>query len=257
MNSFCIILYKIEGAGYLFLVDTMEAIVKGVTKKLLVVLVVLVLVGGAIFLLSGDEVDNFEHKYAGVDLTSDTTGATREGTYSKYLSSHANAAYPQTEVDIDLFSYSAAEGVEVYENYNGEAKTLFTSSDSSVTWNVEVPESGFYNVYLEYMNVESRGVDVERALYINGELPFDDAYNMIFSRRWVNGSEVRVDNQGNEIRPMQVEVYDIWQGAYCEDSMGYVVEPYCFYFEKGTNEITLEAINEPMVLGKLSLMPVK
>ena len=230
---------------------------KGVTKKLLVVLVVLVLVGGAIFLLSGDEVDNFERKYAGVDLTSDTTGATREGTYSKYLSSYANAAYPQTEVDIDLFSYSAAEGVEVYENYNGEAKTLFTSSDSSVTWNVEVPESGFYNVYLEYMNVESRGVDVERALYINGELPFEDALNMIFSRRWINGGEVRVDNQGNEIRPMQVEVYDIWQSGYCEDSMGFIVEPYCFYLEKGTNEIRFDAINEPMVLRKFALAPVQ
>ena len=230
---------------------------KGVTKKLLVVLVVLVLVGGAIFLLSNDKVETFEHKYAGADLTSDTTGATREGTYSKYLASHADAAYPQTEVDIDLFSYSAAEGVEVYENYNGEAKTLYTSSDSSVTWNVEVPESGFYNVYIEYMNVESRGVDVERALYINGELPFDDALNMIFSRRWVNGGDVRVDNQGNEIRPMQVEVYDIWQSAYCEDSMGFIVEPYCFYLEKGMNEICFDAINEPMVLRKFALMPVQ
>jgi len=230
--------------------------VKGV-KKLLVVLVVLVVLVGAIVLLNDSDVETFEEKYAGADLSVDTEGAVRQGTYTRYLEAHANAAYPKTEAVVDLLSYTAEGEVSVKENYNGVTNALFTGSDAKVTWSVDVPESGFYNVYLEYMNVESRGVDVERALYINGELPFDDAYNMIFSRRWINGSEVRVDNQGNEIRPMQVEIYDIWQKGYCEDSMGYVVDPYCFYFEKGSNEITLESINEPMVLSKLALMPVK
>ena len=229
---------------------------KGV-KKLLVVLVVLVVLVGAIVLLNDSEVETFEEKYAGTDLSVDTEGAVRQGTYTRYLEAHANAAYPKKEAVVDLLSYTAEGEVSVEDNYNGVAKALFTGSDAKVTWSVDVPESGFYNVYLEYMNVESRGVDVERALYINGELPFDDAYNMIFSRRWINGSEVRVDNQGNEIRPIQVQVYDIWQKGYCEDSMGYVVDPYCFYFEKGVNEITLESINEPMVLSKLALVPVK
>lgn len=35
--------------------------------------------------------------------------------------------------------------------------------------------------------------------------------------------------------------------------MGYISEPYEFYLEKGRNELTLEAVNEPMVIGKLSI----
>ena len=39
--------------------------------------------------------------------------------------------------------------------------------------------------------------------------------------------------------------------------MGYVQDPYQFYFDKGENEITLVSVNEPMVLRKLTLAPVK
>ena len=99
------------------------------------------------------------------------------------------------------------EGVEVYENYEGEEKALYTDTESTVTWKVNVPEAGFYNLYLEYITVESRGVAIERSVYINGELPFDDAGNIIFTRTWTDASEPKVDNQGNEIRPSQVEVY--------------------------------------------------
>ena len=159
-------------------------------------------------------------------------------------------------VEVPLPDYVSGENVEVYSTYEGVDNALYTGEGSSVTWEVEIPESGLYNVCLEYMTVESRGVAIERALYINGELPFDDAANMAFSRLWMDGGEVRVDNQGNEIRPTQVEAY-AWQRAYCRDDMGYISEPYEFYLEKGRNELTLEAVNEPMVIGKLSITAVK
>ena len=72
----------------------------------------------------------------------------------------------------------------------------------------------------------------------------------------MDGSEPRVDNRGNEIRPTQTEVYG-WQSTYLKDKMGYVSEPYQFYFEKGKNTITLEAVNEPMVLRKLDIVAVE
>ena len=74
---------------------------KGV-KKLLVVLVVLVVLVGAIFLLNDSEVETFEEKYAGTDLTVDTEGAVREGTYTRYLEAHANAAYPKKEAGCEI-----------------------------------------------------------------------------------------------------------------------------------------------------------
>ncbi len=224
-------------------------------KKLLILIGVVAVFVVFCVLLSLREVETFEDKYAGKDLTVDAEGAVREGTYTRYLSAHADAICPQTEVALDLFAYTAEGSVEVYQDYEGADESLFTDTKSMVTWEIEVQEAGFYNIVLDYLIPESRGVAAERALYINGELPFDDAGNMAFTRIWTDGGEVRVDNQGNEIRPTQVEVFE-WQSAYCEDSMGYISEPYMFYLEKGANTISLEAVNEPMVLKDVSIRPV-
>ena len=108
---------------------------------------------------------------------------------------------------------------------------------------------------MEYLIPESRGVAAERGVRINGEFPFEDAQNITFTRIWTDGGEVKTDNQGNQIRPTQIEVYD-WQSSCFEDDMGYITEPYRFYLEKGDNEITLEAENEPMIIRKFMVAPV-
>lgn len=207
-------------------------------------------------LLSMRKVADFKDKYAGADLTSDIEGLERTGTYSKYLISHSDAASSEKTVDIDVFSFTEKEGnVEEYKDFCGVSRSLFTDTQSKVSYEVNVPETGFYNVYMEYLIPESRGVAAERAIYINGELPFDDALNVSFSRIWTDAAEKRVDNQGNEIRPSQKEVFD-WQASYFKDKLGYYVDPYKFYLEKGKNTISIEATNEPMVVKSLSLTPV-
>ena len=206
-------------------------------------------------LLSMRKVADFKDKYAGTDLTYEVEGMERNGTYSKYLLAHNDAKSASKTIDVDIFSAETEGDVSTYTNYYDEAKALFTGIESKVTYTVNIPETGFYNVYMEYLIPESRGVAAERAFYINGELPFEDAINLAFSRIWTDAGEKRVDNQGNEIRPSQTEVYD-WQSSYLKDKLGYYVDPYKFYFEKGENTITLEATNEPMVIKSLSLTPV-
>ena len=228
---------------------------KGWIKKTIIAVVVIAVVAGVLVLLSTRKVENFSSKYEGVDLTKDVDGMERGGTYMGYINSHADADLSDTDVDIDIYDYSSTGDVSVYTDYEGEAKALFTDVDSTATFNVNVPKTGFYNLYVEYLIPESRGVPAERAVYINGELPFDDAINICFSRIWTDGGPKKVDNQGNEIRPSQVEVYD-WQSAYFVDKLGYITEPYKFYLEKGNNEITLGAINEPMVIKNLKLTKI-
>lgn len=229
---------------------------KGWVKKLLITLVVIAAFAVIFVLLNLKPIENYSEKYAGVDLTADVEGAVRKGTYTRYLSAHADAAYPTEDISVDLFAYTEGEEVEVYKDFEGEDKALYTGAKSTVTWEVDAPQAGFYNVYLEYMTVESRGVAIERAIYINGELPFDDAGNIVFTRIWTDKTEPKVDNQGNEIRPTQIEKYE-WQHAYFKDDMGYIVDPYQFYLEEGKNTITIEAVNEPMVLRNLTVAAIK
>lgn len=229
---------------------------KSSVKKVIVAACVVAVIAVIAILLSMRDVEDFHEKYAGTDLSMEIAGMEREGTYTGYLSDHAGAADASESRDVDLFAYTSTGDTEIEENYEGAGKVLFTGTGSVVTWEVDVPESGFYNLYIEYLLPESRGVAAERVVYINGEVPFEDARNVSFSRIWTDGGEVRVDNQGNEIRPTQVEVYD-WQTAYFRDDMGYIAEPYKFYFEKGTNSITLEGENEPMFLKKLTVSAVR
>lgn len=227
-----------------------------VVKRLLIILGVLVL-SVVFFVVLGKlrGVPNYSAKYAGVDLNAGVEGLDREGTYTQYINDHEGAACPATGIEVDVTKYSEGTDVEVRKNVQGEAQVLYTGDDSVVTWKVNVPEAGYYNVSIEYLTVESRGVVVERSFKINGKNPFTDANKLAFTRQWADAGPAKVDNQGNMIRPSQVEVYD-WQKAYFRDDMGYITEPYKFYFNKGTNEITLESINEPVILRKVTLEPV-
>lgn len=229
---------------------------KDSTKKLLVWVGLILGIVVICLVLNLTKTSNFHDKYDGYDLSVDTAGAKREGTYTLYLNAHSGAARPKQNIEVNVTSYIDAEDAKVTDEYEGAEKALYTGNDSKVTWEVNVPEAGFYNVYLEYMTVKSRGVAIERAFYVNGELPFQNASDMTFLRMWTDASEPRVDNRGNEIRPTQTEVYG-WQRTYLKDKMGYVSEPYQFYFEKGKNTITLEAVNEPMVLRKLDIVAVE
>lgn len=229
---------------------------KDSTKKLLVWVGLILGIVVICLVLNLTKTSNFHDKYDGYDLSADTAGAKREGTYTLYLNAHSGAARPKQNIEVNVTSYIDAEDAKVTDEYEGAEKALYTGNDSKVTWEVDVPEAGFYNVYLEYMTVKSRGVAIERAFYVNGELPFQDAADMTFLRMWADASEPRVDNRGNEIRPTQTEVYG-WQSSYLKDKMGYMTEPYQFYFEKGKNTITLEAVNEPMVLRKLDIVAVE
>jgi len=190
---------------------------------------------------------DYSSKYAGVDLSTDISGIGRSNTYEAYVASHASDPEVKKEVVVDVLAF---EG-----DASPQAEGVLTPDGSEVTWKVEVPQAGLYNIRLDYLTTESRGVDIERELLINGELPFTGASTLTFSRLWTDAGEVRKDNQGNDIRPSQKEVFDR-QIAYFRDDMGYQTEPYAFYFKEGENTLTLRAVNEPMVICGLTLTPI-
>ncbi|MBQ8946736.1 MAG: extracellular solute-binding protein [Lachnospiraceae bacterium] len=221
-------------------------------KKILITAAVIAAFVVLCVLLSLRDVEDFHEKYAGADLSTDVEGLERVGTYTGYLKQHSDAAYVKdTNIDIDIMNYRSDDGdVSISEEYG--RKSIHTGTGSVISFDVNVPQTGFYNLYMEYLLEESRGVAGERTVYINGEVPFEDARNIAFSRIWTDGGPVKTDNQGNQIRPTQVEVFD-WQSSYFRDDMGYVVEPYRFYLEQGVSTISLQADNEPMLISALSL----
>ncbi len=200
-----------------------------------------------IFLLS-QGADDYSSKYAGTDLSTDVSGIGRSNTYDAYVASHASDPEVTEEVSVDIFAFEGGDA-------KPQAEGLLTEDRSEITWKVNVPQAGLYNIRLEYLTTESRGVDIERELLINGELPFSGASTLTFNRLWTDASEVRKDNQGNDIRPSQKEIFGK-QTVYLRDDMGYQTEPYAFYFTEGENSLTMKAVNEPMVVCSLTLTPI-
>lgn len=221
---------------------------KIVTVPLCILAFVLIIVVWKL-LVSG--ADNYHDKYEGADLSVDIDGIARDDTYAKYLDKYADQPMPEHEVEVDLFDYlPTSTGVSLLNDIDGESQVLQSDETGYVEWDVEIPESGMYSIYVEYFPVESRGIDIERAIYINGEIPFYGADAITFSRVWADSGEVVKDNRGNEIRPTQIEK-PIWQSSYAKDYMGYYVEPYKFYFEAGKNTLRLEGVNEPLAIRKI------
>ena len=215
-------------------------------RNILIGVLVVAVLGVAIWLL-GQGSGDFRAKYEGANLSTDVSGIGRSNTYDAYVASHASEPAVKDTVPVDI------------QAYEGEAEPvdggLLTPDESEITWKVDVPQAGLYNIRLTYLTTQSRGVDIERELLINGEVPFAGASTLCFSRLWTDASEIRKDNQGNDIRPSQVEVFED-QTAYCRDDMGYQTEPYAFHFEQGENTITLRAINEPMIIKAIELTPI-
>lgn len=217
-----------------------------------VLLIVLLFVIGSLF---PDK--DFREKYEGFDLSSSTGMQSSTRTYSEYLELYSKKKEAKQTVKVDVFAYDEDKsyGVRVQDDYLGK-KVVVTEDRSSITWNVDVQEEGFYNISMEYVCIPSRNVEMERILYINGEIPFSGADILSFARLWKDGGEVKFDNQGNSIRPTQIEYFD-FQTVRFKSDLGYEVDPYRFYLKKGSNEITFESTNEPMGIVSFEFVPVQ
>ena len=196
-------------------------------------------------------------KYEGYDLSTSTSSVSAGKSYTEYQAEHQNAKAPDISVPVNIFAFDAEKstGASVVSNYKGKDVVL-ADERSFVVWYVDVPQEGIYNISMDYICPPSRNVDIERILYINDEMPFMGADTLSFSRLWSDGGQIKYDNRGNMIRPIQAEVFE-YQTVRFKSDLGYEVEPYRFYFHKGLNSIALEAISEPVAISGLSLESVK
>ena len=213
------------------------------------ILIAAIVIVAVVLLNQGSQ--DFREKYEGVDLSTDVEGIGRSDTYANYLKAHEGVGTGTEEIPVDV---AAFEGDGTVVPDESGVQQVRTEDGNYTTWKVTVPADGMYTVRMEYLTVESRGVDVERAIYINDELPFAGADTLRFSRLWVDAGPVKKDNQGNDIRPSQKEKYE-YQTAYCRDDMGYETAPYQFFFKAGENTLSLEAVNEPVIIRSLTLVP--
>lgn len=159
----------------------------------------------------------------------------------------------------DYLKEQTDAGVEETE-WQGE-DAVIVDDKGSISWSLDVPETGWYCVKFRYCAANERAMDMERILFINGKSPYVEARYQNFNKVWgfdyVGDTGERIgafeeDSRGNELRPETVIIYE-WRDHIVRDKDGLYNIPLEFYLEKGTNVITLEGIREPIAISEVSI----
>ncbi len=191
--------------------------------------------------------------------------------YQDYVAQHP-AGRPEKAIRVDAADYvryeedSAAAIPQTYTDYEGMAgDSVLTSEDSLVEYEFTVEEAGMYSLSLLYYPVAGKNSAIQRSIFLDGQLPYEELSLVEFQRVWtmdteeasVNGDGISVrtwtkDNQGNDLKPSSVETPQ-WIESHVYDSEGYVTTALSLYLSEGQHTITLTGLREPMLLRELVL----
>ena len=172
------------------------------------------------------------------------TDSIRQTSYTNYVKKYTDAARPDKTVEVlgkDYDPASVTDAQITVTTVDGENDVMqWANQEGSVSWTVNIPETGVYNIKMIYEALESNTHDVEFSLLIDGESPYATASRITLSKRWINESEIKQDSRQNDIRPGQIST-PCWQETPLEDIDGLFNEPLEFYMEAGEHTITFES----------------
>lgn len=167
--------------------------------------------------------------------------------YSDYFDEYIRKTPAASEVTVKGTDYcSVSDGsfsVGTYGTADDIVKDnvlIWDSAQGKVTYKVNIPETGIYNMAVSYCPVESTTTSIDLSLSIDGKIPFDSASRLRLNKVWINEHEITENSSGNQIRPSQIQ-YSKWMESEINDPDGLFNDPLIFYLEKGMHEFTFEA----------------
>lgn len=175
--------------------------------------------------------------------------------YAQYIKKYETVPEGHTPVEIPAGAYTeiTGEGVEPAKTFlDREDVLLWTGSDTSVTWEVEISEDALYNIAFTYAATEGKGLKIELGLKIDGMPPFDGLTNLELKIPWEMDVDFQADSRGNHVMPAQIRK-SIWVEEALTDRQGLYDSPYLFYFSKGRHTLTVTATSSDFALKCITL----
>ncbi len=235
------------------------------TKGLLGILLALLLMTGTALAADKSTAD-----YQDIVSTYSINDAIPE--YVDYAEKYEEAARPAAAVTVeaDTFIRYEDEGIaqqpQILTDFEGmPGNAVLTGEESLIEWTVSVPETGLYDLSVLYYPYEGKNSAIQRAFFIDGELPYGEMALVEFCRVWRNGDFPLVedengvtvhqwnkDNQGNHLKPSAEEIPE-WVESALYDSNGYITGQLSVYLTEGEHTLTMLAMREPMLLRSITL----
>lgn len=186
----------------------------------------------------------------------------REYSYVNVLKQYEKEGYESVEeVEISLnaddISNSNANLLPLEVGIGGKQNNVLVwkNSDDWFEWQIDIPESGLYNIYVEYYALGESSNLIQRELMIDGNVPFNEASNIPFYKLWEDEGKTTFNNVGDEVRPKQVEIKE-WQVKPLIDVSGMYSQPLKFYFSEGKHTLRFNYVQQPMAIDKIIIRSV-
>lgn len=224
-------------------------------QKITLSVIVILVVAIALIINYNNNKANLELREAILGETWDFSGES-EGTYGAYLDQldvEGKVLKADTEeIVIAAGDYEAADPSSSVEK---TTDGVLTYESGKIEYSFNVAASGTYYIEVGYRPTEDSSKTILRNLYINGELPFEGAEGITFDRMWADESKsFLMETSTNQGFPTQVQNIE-WTSVLLESADRSVTGPFLFYFEKGNNTITLEAVQSALEISYIKLIP--
>ncbi len=206
------------------------------------------LIGGS-YPVAADEVTGAVDK----PISTNPVAPVTTTTYSQYIAGHGDAAKPGITVSVAGSNFIAEPeiGASPYQDKFGSVSGVETGNDTvKLTYTVEVPETGLYNMVLKYYALPEDTGDILLELLVDGVRPFTEAGSLNFGRVYTDG-DIQKDVYGNDVEP-DAEQVSRWITQYAYDIYGGSGE-YYFYLTAGAHEMSFITKGVPFLLESFSL----
>ncbi len=242
---------------------------KGNAKKLVALIMsALMLIGTAVPAFAASDTGSGVKASTGISLT-EIDDKFNLVSYEKYKEKYGyddnyDKLHTGESVKLDAKDYDKENtdaDVQV-EEWQGE-ESVITGESGTISWKVNIPETGFYAVRFRYCAVSEGTTDIERVFSLNGAAPYSEGRYVKFTKSWTfnylndeREGAFEMDTAGNELRPHSI-IQLKWRNASIHDNDGYYLDELEYYMEKGENLISLTGVRETMAISEVEIYTVE
>lgn len=179
-----------------------------------------------------------------------------EDSYTAYLQAHTEAKPATETIVLPPQAGVKTDGSALTPTaVDGRPALEIGQESGTVVWQVNVPQTGLYEIEVDYYPIDSKSGEIQVEVLLDGKLPFSGTRSVLLPKLYRDEvSEFERDNRGNDMRPSQL-MEQRWLTTHLLDDEGYAVDPYRFYFEQGTHTLAFTSLQQDFAVGEIRLTP--
>ena len=173
--------------------------------------------------------------------------------YRYYQQQHEDKEFQNETVTISSAQVTTLDGGELVAEYFGKENVILTAEQGTVGWEFVIDKGGLYSISVEYYPMEGYGSTIVRDILIDGQVPFEEAKNVEFSRFYAD------DEAGGRTATVWADQVEKphWSKCRIKDAFCYYGEALYFYLEEGTHILSIVSQKEPMAISEIVLSSEK